>query len=453
MAVLGGAVLLGSTFLSTPVTAQTVEELKAQISELSLRVDELQNQNVATPMIAPAQAVTAGEFPGSIKLPGTNTSFKVGGYVAAHLHYTTIQGLGDNSFFIGSIPAAGSAQDNSNGQTRILAKQTRFNIQTRTPSDFGQIRTHIEGDFFGAGGNENASNSSTFRLRHAYGTVGNFMAGQTWSNFMILGTLPDTIDFAGPVAIPFARQGQIKYTVPFEGGWRLEVSVENPQSRRIAGDPVGTGSFGAFPESNADQIPDFTAKVTWGGAWGFVSLAGLVGALDIDTVFTAPCAVCGPIDDMTLAWGVHAGGRVNTWGKDSAAAAVVYTDGSGRYVNPFGVYPSGYVDMRVPGSPDIETIDHLGGHASYEHWWADNLYSTATAAIATWDVPNAGTHPGVSFLGTGSTEIYVSGNLQWQPAAGVTMGVEYLWGRNSFVGLGAVANTAHRVQAMAKWSF
>ena len=73
IAVLGGAVLLGTTFLSTPVTAQTVEELRAQISELSQRVDELQQQNVATPMIAPAQAVTAGSFPGSIKLPGRCT--------------------------------------------------------------------------------------------------------------------------------------------------------------------------------------------------------------------------------------------------------------------------------------------------------------------------------------------------------------------------------------------
>ena len=93
MAVLGGAVLLGSTFLSTPVTAQTVDELKAQIAELSQRVDELEVQSVATPVIAPAQAVTAGDFPGSITLPGTNTSFKVGGYVKMDMHWTSVQGM------------------------------------------------------------------------------------------------------------------------------------------------------------------------------------------------------------------------------------------------------------------------------------------------------------------------------------------------------------------------
>ena len=122
MAVLGGAVLLGTTFLSTPVTAQTVEELRAQISELSQRVDQLQNQNVATPMIAPAQAVTAGSFPGSIKLPGTNTSFKVGGYVTFDLHWTSVQGLGD-AFSTTAIPLEGSARAASDGTTRLLARR------------------------------------------------------------------------------------------------------------------------------------------------------------------------------------------------------------------------------------------------------------------------------------------------------------------------------------------
>ncbi len=119
IAVLGGAVLLGSTFLSTAVTAQTVEELRAQISELSQRVDELQQQKVATPMIAPAQAVTAGSFPGSIKLPGTNTSVKLSGYVKADIHWSTVQGIGD-SFFAFSIPPDGTAQDASDPEFRIL---------------------------------------------------------------------------------------------------------------------------------------------------------------------------------------------------------------------------------------------------------------------------------------------------------------------------------------------
>ena len=453
MAVLGGAVLLGSTFLSTPVTAQTVEELKVQISELSQRVDELQNQNVVTPMIAPAQAVTAGSFPGSIKLPGTNTSFKVSGYVKADIHWTTVQGLGD-SFFAFSIPADGTAQDASDGHTRILARQTRFWIDTRTPSDFGQIRTMIQGDFFGGGGNETLSNSSGFRLRHAFGTIGNFMAGQTWSNFMILGALSDTVDFAGPAGVWFARQAQIRYTIPFEGGWKVELSAENPQATVIRGVPFGAASFSGVG-SNDDQIPDFTGKVTFGGSWGFASLAALLGAYDVNTLLTPVCVGCAVLDDTEFFWAIHAGTRINTWGKDSVAGTVSYSEGGTRILYPF-VLASAYVDMRVPGSPDIETIPWLGGNVSYEHWWADNLYSTAAFGITHVDYPTR-PHPGVSFAGQGETEITVHANLQWQPASRVTLGIEYIFGHNSFWGTPAGATdddgNDHRVHAMAKWAF
>ncbi len=122
IAALGGAVLLGSTFLSTPVTAQGLAELEAELATLRQQVDELQNQKVATPVIAPAQAVTGGSFAGSIKLPGTNTSFKVGGYVKFDIHWTSVQGLGD-SFSFTAIPLEGSAQDASDGTTRLLARR------------------------------------------------------------------------------------------------------------------------------------------------------------------------------------------------------------------------------------------------------------------------------------------------------------------------------------------
>ena len=66
-------------------------------------------------------------------------------------------------------------------------------------------------------------------------------------------------------------------------------------------------------------------------------------------------------------------------------------------------------------------------------------------------------HPGVSFAGVTETTISVHANLQWQPASRVTLGIEYIHGRNYFWGTPAGAtddeNSAHRVQAMAKWAF
>ncbi len=62
----------------------------------------------------------------------------------------------------------------------------------------------------------------------------------------------------------FVRQAQIPNTVPFEGGWKLVLSAENPQSI-TRGPGSATSSFSGVG-SNDDQIPDFTAKVTISGS-------------------------------------------------------------------------------------------------------------------------------------------------------------------------------------------
>ena len=166
----------------------------------------------------------------------------------------------------------------------------------------------------------------------------------------------------------FVRQAQIPNTVPFEGGWKLVLSAENPQS--ITRGPGSAAASFSGVGSNDDQIPDFTAKVTFSGSWGFASLAGLLGA-----------------------------------------------------------------------------------HLSYEHWWSDNLRSTLAGGYSVIDFPDR-IHPGVSFVGLTESTASAHVNLMGVPASRVTLGTEYIFGDASFNGRGIDDdNTAHRVQAMAKWSF
>jgi hypothetical protein len=83
----------------------------------------------------------------------------------------------------------------------------------------------VESDFFGGGGTETVSNSHHLRLRHAYGKVGNFLAGQTWSTFMGANwLLPTTIDFDGSAGMANIRQAQFRWTIE-EG---LDFAIENP---------------------------------------------------------------------------------------------------------------------------------------------------------------------------------------------------------------------------------
>ena len=230
------SVLLGSgaavALLASPAVAGEVSDLKSQIEALQNRLDQVETQQTRIEerqeSVAPANAVVGGDFPGSWKLPGSDTSISFSGYVKGDFIYDLGRDVGD-SFVVSSIPVDNSMAANADGNVRLHARQSRFRFDSRTPTDWGQLRTRIEGDFSGTGGNERFSNSSTFRLRHAWGQLGPVLAGQTWTTFMDQDTYANTVDFAGPVGVEFARQAQIRYSTGLAEGLSLDLAVENPE--------------------------------------------------------------------------------------------------------------------------------------------------------------------------------------------------------------------------------
>ncbi|MEO0923688.1 MAG: porin, partial [Pseudomonadota bacterium] len=182
--------------------------------------------------------VEVGSFRGSILLPGTGISFKVGGYAKGDLIYR----FDDFSAGFGGINELSSNGGGIFGgvggdRFRAHAAQTRLNFDARATTSIGSARAFIEGDFFSfddsAGVNENASNSERFRLRHAFAEIGidalggSLLIGQNWTNFGDLGSYANTLDFNGPNAQVFIRQAQIRWTQPINDTFTLSVSAEN----------------------------------------------------------------------------------------------------------------------------------------------------------------------------------------------------------------------------------
>ena len=122
----------------------------------------------------------AGSYPGSFLIPGTNTSFSIGGYVKLDYFYDfTSAGseVGGLSGGIGiPVDASGShpatAGHSVHGVSQITASESRFNIQTRTPTAYGEVKTFLEADFTNPSGLTNgatlaaavADGSTTLRL-------------------------------------------------------------------------------------------------------------------------------------------------------------------------------------------------------------------------------------------------------------------------------------------------
>ena len=95
-----------------------------------------------------------------------------------------------------------------------------------------------------------------FRLRHAYGSYGGLLAGQTWTNFLDPDNFPNTIDFESPMAFPSFRQAQVRYTAKLNDQASWAVSVEDNNSSIV--NP-------AVPSKAEYPSPDLTTSVRFGG--------------------------------------------------------------------------------------------------------------------------------------------------------------------------------------------
>src|SRR4051812_24357844 len=234
------AVALGAEWVA-PAAAQN-SELQQRIEALQEKVADLERQQHAFEQQHAndgKNVVTSGATKGSFKLRGSETSVTLGGYVKLDAVFTNPSaGVGSTAdLFLqpGTIPVGPGAGDNEHNQVKFGARESRLFVKTSTPTSLGDLVTYVEGDFYGADGNESVSNSNGPRLRHAYGSLGHLLAGQTWSNFMFVPSLPETLDFGGPAAQIFDRQAQVRWTQAFGGVGPLaagqwSVSLENPES-------------------------------------------------------------------------------------------------------------------------------------------------------------------------------------------------------------------------------
>src|SRR4029078_9847195 len=252
-----GVVALALGIASQPAIADELQELQRQIEALESNVRAPESRQEVRERPA-ANAVTAGATKGSFKLPGSDTAVTVGGYGKLGGGFVKpragVASTADLFLQPNAIPVGPGAGDNERNQVKFGARESRVFAKTSTPTSWGDLVTYVEGDFYGADGNESVSNSNGLRLRHAYGSLGPLLGGQTWTNFMYVPSSQAQVDFGGPVGQIFDRQAQIRWTQPFSAagshaGGRWSVALENPES--VVTLPGG----GSFPADD-EHFPD-----------------------------------------------------------------------------------------------------------------------------------------------------------------------------------------------------
>jgi hypothetical protein len=428
---------LGIGGASIGACADTLDDLKSQIDALQHKVSDLEQRQQQSPRQAPipANVVTGGVTKGSFKLPGSDTSVTLGGYVKLDAVLGNpsagVDNKADLSLDPTAIPVGPNAGANEHNQVKFGARETRLFVKTHTPTSAGDLNTHVEFDFYGADGNESVSNSHGLRLRHAYATLGNLLTGQTWTNFMNPATLPETLDFGGPVGQIFDRQSQVRWTQSFGSaapgnGGRWAIALENPET--IAQVPGG-GSFRA----DDDHVPDITGQVQFDTPRGRFSVHGLVRQVRVDAA-ASPAAT-----DQRWGGAISVTGIVSTIGRDDIRFLASAGNAIGRYSNGF------FPDAVIGADSRLGLPSQWGWFAAYRHFWTERVRSSLVLSMAGENDPVGA--PGNTNKRTESAHL----NLIWSPVPNSDLGIEYIYAdRETEDGSKGHLN---RLQASAKYAF
>ena len=160
------------------------------------------------------------------------------------------------------------------GNAYFSVRQSRLGVKGTVPTALGDLKTTFEFELFGTGVD---AGQTTFRLRHAYGELGKFGAGQTWSPFMDIDVFPNTLEYWGPAGMVFFRNLQVRY-MPIQGDMRLTIALERPGASADQG--VYAGRIELQDVKPRFRYPDLSAEYRMGQKWGYVELAGIVRRIE-----------------------------------------------------------------------------------------------------------------------------------------------------------------------------
>jgi hypothetical protein len=324
------------------------------------------------------------------------------------------------------------------GNVYASVRQTRFGVKSSTPTPYGDLNTIFEFELFGTGVD---AGQTTFRLRHAYGELGQFGAGQTWSPFMDIGVFPNTVEYWGPSGMVFFRNIQIRWMPIRSKKGGVTIALERPGA---------SGDQGVY----ADRIelknirprfnfPDLSGNARIDRNWGYLQMAGIVRKIGWVDTSGNPINLGGSV----VGWGVNVTSNLNLSKKNVAKLAVVYGNGIENYMN------DAPVDVGIRNTPPNSRLPITGvalpvlGVVSFlDHTW--NEHFTSSAGYSLVDIQNSNAQLPSDF----HQGHYAVGNLLYHPIPRVTMGGEFQFGRRVNFSDGFSAND-YRMQFSFKFDW
>jgi len=293
-------------------------------------------------------------------------------------------------------------------------RQSRLGVRASTPTALGDLKTTFEFELFGTGVDQG---QTTFRLRHAYGEIGHFGAGQYWSPFMDADVFPNSLEYWGPTGMVFFRNVQVRW-MPMTGEHSVTLALERPGAsgdQGVYADRVELQNIRArFP------LPDFSGSYKYTQDWGYVRAAAMLRLIKWDDVLEDQFDLSG---DAT-GWGINLSSNLKPTKNDVVRLQFVFGEGIQNYMNDSPVDIGIVNNLSNPTTPILgKPIGILGIVAFVDHTWNEKFSSAFGYSMQ--DNDNTDAQAANAF----NRGHYALGNVLYYPAPNVTVGGELQWGR------------------------
>lgn len=416
-----------STISYADTTQDELAELRQKIMQLSQELQQVkqqyqpistvQNTKLDLPVTVMQENLAPEKLASEKKSFRSNNGAEVNlyGYLRADASYQA-RGAATMYNSINTIPLENTPEAlKQNDQLRTTVSATRIGVNFKTPTAIGDVGGKFETDFYGG------STKDQFRIRHAYLTYGNWLVGQTWSNFIAPDYLPETIDAATYVGGSLQRTPTIRYTANMTKQTSAVFSVEDPKYT-AATDP-----------DNEMRLPALVGRVNHRFDNGSVmSGRGFVAEKKTS-------------QDEQWAWGVGVGGKYQMTPETMLKADYYHVKGDGRFL--FWTN-TGYVidEQKQMHSNEFDAIS-LG----LTHQLMPKLRSTLGYGYMRAQDDN--TFARINYADSTQNKSLWQGwvNAIYNPVKPVSLGLEYVYGqRETFDGRNGIDN---RVNMMAIYDF
>ena len=290
---------------------------------------------------------------------------KISGFVQPALYYDN-NNVFDNDLFVTSEIPTTEITDIKFKRFHLSANQSRLGFSFKFPQAGTNTTAFIEGDFFSSSRGAN----TFYRLRHAYLTFGEFLIGQTWTNFGDVNASPNTLDLEGPNSMPASRVAQIRWRRQLNDNWNLLLAMEEPKADYT---PLDSASAvkAAYPELVVK--PKYSFK---NGHWSNSLIYKPIIYTDKNYTFKKTLNAWGFTSSLSIKLTDNSFRPLGLKKRVFNLFGII-GDGTQGSVNDFGGF--GY-EAFPKDSVTLETLLYYGGYISYafvfkKRWSSTYVYS------------------------------------------------------------------------------